>query len=323
MSNLTKTQRQNLKNLFRDIKTSTNVSLSEIELSSFKQDLKDALKDGTYTKGEFRTTRKELRTMIKEADISVEDAATLLTDLKKIAVESGLKNPRTLSQEQQQNVETLISDLQNSVDSSPDQELVDDLETTLTDALSDGELTEEELVAIANDTIEIVAALGITAEEARTIFYNLQDIANASPLPRTNDDLTGTEGDDILWGGLGNDTLTGAGADGGVDETDWLIGGGGKDRFVLGNSQQAFYDDGQVLTAGLTDFAAILDFNANHDVIQLHGSADGYQLTELPQDLIGIAGTGIYRTESGNAPELVGVIAGVTLTDMSSGFEFV
>ncbi|NEQ99748.1 MAG: hypothetical protein F6K30_24105 [Cyanothece sp. SIO2G6] len=70
----------------------------------------------------------------------------------------------------------------------------------MTDALSDGELTEAELVAIANDTIEVVAALGITAEEARTIFYNLQDIANASPLPRTNDDLTGTDGDDILWG---------------------------------------------------------------------------------------------------------------------------
>ncbi|NEQ99749.1 MAG: hypothetical protein F6K30_24110 [Cyanothece sp. SIO2G6] len=112
--------------------------------------------------------------------------------------------------------------------------------------------------------------------------------------------------------------MTGAGADGGMDETDWLIGSGGKDRFVLGNSQQAFYDDGQVLTAGLTDFAAILDFNPNHDVIQLHGSADGYQLAELPQDLIGIAGTGIYRMESGNTPELVGVIAGVMLTDMSS-----
>lgn len=104
---------------------------------------------------------------------------------------------------------------------------------------------------------------------------------------------------------------------------DWLIGGGGKDKFVLGNEQQAFYDDGKALNSGLSDFAAILDFNGNHDVIQLHGSADKYQLAELPEELVGIAGTGIYQAEDGKAPELIGVVAGVTLTDMSSGFEFV
>jgi hypothetical protein len=228
----------------------------------------------------------------------------------------------TLPEEQQENIQQLISDVQASIDSPPDEELVDDLKTTLTNAVSDGELTQDELVAIAQDTIEVVASVGITAEEARTIFYDLQDIANTSQLPRTNDDLTGTDGDDILWGGLGNDTLTGTVADGGVGETDWLIGGGGKDRFVLGNSQQAFYNDGQTLTAGLADFAAILDFNANHDVIQLHGSAENYQLAEIPPS-VGISGTGIYQTEGGNIPELIGVVVGVTLTNMSSGFSFV
>ena len=323
MNTLTKAQRRNMRNLFRDIKTSINVSRSEIGFSSFKSEVKEALKDGEFTKAGFRAIRKDIKSMIREAYISQEDAQTLLTDLKKIAVESGLKRQRTLSKEQQSNVETLIEDLQNSVDSAPDQELVDDLETTLTDALSDGTLTQAELVALAQDTVNVVASVGVTVEEARTIFYDLQDIANASPLPRTNDNLTGTNGDDILWGGLGNDTLTGAGADGGVGDTDWLIGGGGKDRFALGNEQQAFYDDGKARNAGLADFAAILDFNGNHDVIRLHGSVDDYQLTELPEDLIGIAGTGIYRMEEGEVPELIGVVAGVTLTDMSSGFEFV
>lgn len=228
----------------------------------------------------------------------------------------------TFSEEQQENIQQLISDVQASVDSPPDQELVDDLKTTLTEALSDGTLTQSELVAIAQDTIEVVASVGVTAEEARTIFYDLQDIANTSQLPRTNDDLTGTDDDDILWGGLGNDTLTGAGADGGAGEVDWLIGGGGKDRFVLGDSQRAFYNDGQALTAGLADFAAVLDFNANHDVIQLHGSAANYQLAEVPAS-VGISGTGIYQTKGGNTPELIGVVVGVTLTDMSSGFSFV
>lgn len=322
MSNLTKTQRQNLKNLFKDIKTSINVSRSEIDLSSFKQDLKAVLNDGTFTRQEFQTTQKEVKSIIKEADISVEDGETLLTDLQKIAVEAGTKRQITLSKEQQENIQTLISNVQASVDSPPDQALVNDLRMTLTDALSDGELTEDEWVAIAQDTIEVVASVGVTPEEARTIFYDLQNIANTSQLPRTNDDLTGTDGDDILWGGLGNDTLTGVGADGGVGEVDWLIGGGGKDRFVLGDSQQAFYNDGQVLTAGLADFAAVLDFNANHDVIQLHGSAENYQLAEIPAS-VGISGTGIYQTAEGNTPELVGVVVGVTVTNLSSGFAFV
>ncbi|MGK7890163.1 MAG: hypothetical protein AB4042_12580 [Leptolyngbyaceae cyanobacterium] len=322
MSNRTKTQRQNLKNLFQDIKTSINVSRSEIEFSSFKQDLKAALKDGNFTRREFRATQKEVKSIIKEADISVEDAETLLTDLQKIAVEAGTKRPITLSKEQQENIQKLIVNVQESVDSPPDQELINELRTTLTDALSDGELTEDEWVAIAQDTIEVVASVGVTAEEARIIFYDLQDIANTSQLPRTNDDLTGTDENDILWDGLGNDTLTGTGANGGVGETDWLIGGGGKDRFVLGDRQQAFYNDGQAFTAGLSDFAAVLDFNVNHDVIQLHGSAATYQLAELP-DSVGISGTGIYQTEGETTPELIGVVVGVTLTDMSSGFAFV
>lgn len=228
----------------------------------------------------------------------------------------------TFSDEQKDNIQQLVSDVQASVDSPPDEELVDDLKTTLTDALSDGELTEDELVAIAQDTIEVIDSVGITAEEARTIFYDLQDIANTSRLPRTNDELTGTDSSDILYAGLGDDTLTGAGANGGVGEMDWLIGGGGQDRFVLGDSQQAFYNDGQALTAGLADFAVVLDFNANHDVIQLHGSAENYQLAEIPSS-VGISGTGIYQTERGNTPELIGVVVGVTLTDMSSGFSFV
>ncbi|MEM9212791.1 MAG: hypothetical protein AAGD25_00310 [Cyanobacteria bacterium P01_F01_bin.150] len=323
MNNLSKTQRRNMRNLFKDVKTSINVSRSDIDFSSFKTEVKEALEDGKLTKSEFRSIRKDIKAIIREADISEEDAQTLLTDLKKIAVEAGVRKPRSLSNEQQQNVDTLTEELQNSVDSTADQELVDDLETNLTEALSDGTLTEEELVAIAQETAAVVDSTGVTAEEARAIFYDLQDIANASDLPRTNDDLTGTDGDDILWGGLGNDTLTGAGADGGVDEVDWLIGGGGKDRFVLGNEQQAFYNDGQTLSAGLSDFAAVLDFNGNHDVIQLYGSADTYQLIEIPEELVGIAGTGIYQTEDGNVPELIGVVVGVTLTDMSSGFEFV
>lgn len=47
------------------------------------------------------------------------------------------------------------------------------------------------------------------------------------------------------------------------------------DRFILGDWQQPYYVDG-----GLNDFATILDFNRNQDIIQLNGTSADYQLVQ-------------------------------------------
>jgi Ca2+-binding RTX toxin-like protein len=109
-----------------------------------------------------------------------------------------------------------------------------------------------------------------------------------------NDSLAGDAGADTLTGGLGNDRLSGGDGNDrliGVDpliaggrvgfgagEVDTFIGGAGKDTFILGDATRVYYEDGDPLTTGESDYAAIADFNPDRDVIQLKGSADVYNL---------------------------------------------
>jgi len=230
-----------------------------------------------------------------------------------------------ISEEQWQNIETFITHLQTSVDGSLADVDFSPLITAVREGWSDRTLTAEEIDAILAEVVEIYSALGITPQEARTLFYDLQTIAQALRLPRTDDNLTGTAEADVLYGGLGNDTLTGAdAATAGVGEVDWLIGGGGSDGFVLGDAREAFYNDRNAATAGANDYAIIVDYNPAQDVIQLHGSANQYALGTVPTT-VGLTGTAIFYqpTDQRSTPELVGIVAGVTLADFNTGFAFV
>ncbi|MDX2211918.1 MAG: hypothetical protein SFY66_01395 [Oculatellaceae cyanobacterium bins.114] len=230
-----------------------------------------------------------------------------------------------LSETQKQNIRKLVSDVQTSVDNYPSDSSVAELKASVKAAFSDRTITRSEFKAIVGDVLAVVDSAGVTPTEARTIFYDLQNIAQASRFPRTNDSVTGTDGNDVVWTGLGNDTLTGATAtDFGVGDVDTLCGGGGQDTFVLGDRSMVFYDDGNSITAGLSDYALIVDFNPGQDKIQLKGSAENYSVGALPEQL-GFAGTGIYykNTTGTGTPELIGVVAGVSISDFNSGFTFV
>ncbi|MEL6459311.1 MAG: hypothetical protein AAFQ91_13790, partial [Cyanobacteria bacterium J06621_15] len=99
-----------------------------------------------------------------------------------------------------------------------------------------------------------------------------------------------------------------------------LKGNAGNDTFVLGNENRAFYDDEDITTKGNRDYALILDFEVG-DTIQLHGSAEDYILD------VSRGSTSIYLNDDGmdgltRNDELIGVIKGVSLENMSSGFSF-
>ena len=64
----------------------------------------------------------------------------------------------------------------------------------------------------------------------------------------------------------------------GYGEVDVLTGAAGSDTFILGDKNHVYYDDGNALTRGESDFALITDFDSNQDFIQLNGSADSYSL---------------------------------------------
>mgnify|MGYP001794268569 CR=1 FL=1 len=158
---------------------------------------------------------------------------------------------------------------------------------------------------------------------------------------RYNDRIEGGSGHDVLRGGQGNDILfAGSGRDrlyggqdndilrGGSGGTDTLTGGSGSDRFELGWSEGAFYDDGRPNTVGTNEYALITDFAQGQDTILLFGAADQYSLGSTT--VHGNSGVGIYRLDAtasndyiGN--ELIGIVQGDTagLDLNSNSFQFV
>jgi Ca2+-binding RTX toxin-like protein len=134
-----------------------------------------------------------------------------------------------------------------------------------------------------------------------------------------NDNLIGGNGNDALDGGDGDDILSGGSTTPG--QIDILTGGIGNDLFVLGNALAAFYDDGDVTSAGEADYALIKDFVSGTDKIRLTGSTTNYLLAATTGGLP--AGTGIYLDKPGSEPdELLGIVEGVTGLTLSS-FNFV
>ncbi|NJR65368.1 MAG: hypothetical protein HC772_08720, partial [Leptolyngbyaceae cyanobacterium CRU_2_3] len=134
-----------------------------------------------------------------------------------------------------------------------------------------------------------------------------------------NDSLWGGTGSDRLLGDSGNDILTGieiSSPTAGLGEIDKLTGGTGSDRFVLGNNQRAFYNDGSTSTSGTGDYALITDFNITEDVVQLFSAKTNYQLGSTPSGLP--SGTALFLTGSTN--ELVAVFQGASGLSLSANY---
>ncbi|EDX84219.1 SCP-like extracellular protein, putative [Synechococcus sp. PCC 7335] len=136
-----------------------------------------------------------------------------------------------------------------------------------------------------------------------------------------NDKLFGGEGNDMLLGGGGRDLLQGA-AQNGTNEKDILTGGGGGDRFVIGDKNRTFYDDGKANSMGLKDYALITDFNQSRDIIQLSAKYS-YRLGAAPRGVESGQAL-LIDNPAGQKDELVAIIQnGQNLQLDSSAFDFV
>jgi hypothetical protein len=96
-----------------------------------------------------------------------------------------------------------------------------------------------------------------------------------------------------------------------------LVGGEGQDHFILGDANQAFYNDGDGTTAGLGDYAIIRDFNRFEDTLELHGSAEDYVVGDVTGEMIPtyaeVPASGLFLDSNGNgsydaSDELVAVM---------------
>ncbi|BAY24532.1 peptidase-like protein [Calothrix sp. NIES-2100] len=133
---------------------------------------------------------------------------------------------------------------------------------------------------------------------------------------RGNDSVLGGKGIDTLIGVNPNDILAGAG------EIDTLTGGTEADLFILGDRNQAYYNDGNNANLGLGDYALITDFRiAQGDKIQLFGNSSNYFLGASPTGLP--TGRAIFLKTS-NQNELIAIVQGDTsVTAITSGLSFV
>lgn len=171
---------------------------------------------------------------------------------------------------------------------------------------------------------------------------------------RGNDSLQGDDGNDLLVagqgydslnGGIGNDILIGTDTEFygqqqqgfGFGEKDVLIGGENNDTFVLGlekaNARNldgndsvinsvVLYNDGNFNANGTQDYALIKDFGFINDgvirgvdKIQLAGSASQYLLGASLDS--SISGTGIFFTQGQFVAELIGIVEGISLSNLS------
>ncbi|WP_172969348.1 Calx-beta domain-containing protein, partial [Microcystis aeruginosa] len=128
-----------------------------------------------------------------------------------------------------------------------------------------------------------------------------------------NDTLIGLGGNDSLKGNNGNDILIGTYD--GSQEQDYLEGGAGSDRFILGDATWIGYDDGNTTNAGTSDHATIADFSTTDDTIQLRGSSSNY--------LLSVSGskTNLYINKPGSEPdELIAVINNQTALSLTASY---
>ncbi|MGB3755961.1 MAG: peroxidase family protein [Rivularia sp. (in: cyanobacteria)] len=171
-------------------------------------------------------------------------------------------------------IETIrgASGLENTIDTF----FISDFSASITADLSSNSLT-------VNDA-QIIGSLDFTVE-------NFQHVI-------------GTFQDDVIIGNAQNNILSG---EGGFDE---ITGGAGADTFVLGDSENLFYQ-----ANGELDFAFITDFSPGEDVVQLGAISNDYLFnTEGNQTLIesfGLDGTSDLIAVVNNTPN------GISDTDIS------
>lgn len=133
-----------------------------------------------------------------------------------------------------------------------------------------------------------------------------------------DDNLTGYEGNDLVLGGNGKDALLGTGLTTyGKNEIDTLTGGANSDLFVLANAQKDFYNDGNLVLSGTTDYALITDFAIGQDKIQLSQNASRYRIQDVT--LGSTTGAGIYIKSNNNlsSSELIGVVQNVSASSLN------
>jgi Ca2+-binding RTX toxin-like protein len=134
-----------------------------------------------------------------------------------------------------------------------------------------------------------------------------------------DDVLKGEGGSDNLLGDAGQDILTGVSPIAplpGINEIDSLSGGAGADRFLLGDVDKVYYDNGNGQTSGTNDYALITDFDPSQDSIQLKGAKSSYSLAPSSPNSTAL----YYNSPGASVNELIAIIQNQTSLDLQASY---
>lgn len=123
-----------------------------------------------------------------------------------------------------------------------------------------------------NLQIKFYSDSGRTAQIAITASVSILD-SSLTPLPPSGQTIWGTNGNDVLTGSIGNDTISGIAKSSiniGKGQIDTLTGLAGADIFVLADGRGVFYNDKNARSQGTNDYGIIKDFSiGDGDKLQL------------------------------------------------------
>lgn len=171
--------------------------------------------------------------------------------------------------------------------------------------------------ALLGSAVATSSLAGKTVTGGRLDVHAMVDYGASVPPPPTGSTIYGTTGSDNLVGTTGADIISGipqSGTQLGRGTIDVLTGRAGNDVFVFGDARGCFYNDGSATTAGTTDYARVMDFQAG-DKIQLSDDFGMYFLRSVAMG--GYSGLAIYADTNGDqrfgaTDELVGHVVKVT-----------
>ncbi|MGF1479099.1 MAG: calcium-binding protein [Cyanophyceae cyanobacterium] len=142
-----------------------------------------------------------------------------------------------------------------------------------------------------------------------------------------NNLLVGGAGSDYLYGGAGDDTLIGGDRTGQSDfdlnQQDILVGGPGRDVFILAEEDTHFYSDGAVGSSTPNSYALISSFEKGADRIELKAgglfNSSRYRLIDRPVQQGSVRGVGIYLDHAATyvVNPLIGIVEGFTASELT------
>ena len=156
-----------------------------------------------------------------------------------------------------------------------------------------------------------------TVQVASTASISILDTSVAPVPPSNGQTRWGTNDNDVVTGGNGNDTISGikrTGKNLGLRQIDTLTGSAGADTFLLADARGTFYNDENASSQGTKDYAVIKDLSiADGDKIQVKGESQylvSYDITDKATYFY--LGNGDMRFNS--ADELIARFDNVNLT---------